>query len=196
MDHRHVRRDRPQESILLACERTLSTAKIIGRRGLKALHHLGGQQGFDRDERDTQSSRQISKGERETTRVDGDNGAGVSRAIDAANGTEPVQGSAPYDQFHYQAGSDKQVRFHAHDTLRQREVLLLLADELVGEYDGVARDREPTQRYVRSIGDTSNDFGNALDFIRHVFRTPRVRLARFEYPFVLIFYRAEPYTFY
>ena len=177
MDHRHVRRDRPQENELLAREGTRTAAEIVGRRGLQPFHHLGGQQRLYRYEGDAQSSREISKGERKTTRVNVDDCAVVPGAIDAADRTEAVQRPSPDDDFRYQTGAHQQIRLHAHHTLRKSEVLLPLTDDFVSEDDGVTRDRKSAQGDVRAVGDASHDFGNALDLIGHVSRFQE-RLAR------------------
>src|SRR5215471_287897 len=133
VDHRYIRRDPTEENELFPREGTLSPAEIVWRLGLEALHHLRGQEGFDRYEGDSQSSGKISKSKGEATRVDVDDRAVVSSAIDAADGAEAVQRPASHNQFPYQAGADEQIRFHAHHSLRQSKVLLLLTNDFVSE---------------------------------------------------------------
>ena len=83
-------------------------------------------------------------------------------AIHALDQAELIERPSADNQAPHQTRPDQQVGVHAHDTLGQCEVFLLLADQLVDNRDDVARDRESAQRDLRPVRDRPNHFSNTL----------------------------------
>ena len=80
-------------------------------------------------------------------------GARLTGAIHAVDGTKSIERASAHDQAAHQTGADEQVRVESHDSLRQREIFLALPDQLVGDHDVASINRKAAERNVRAIGD-------------------------------------------
>src|SRR5206468_12408598 len=59
------------------------------------------------------------------------------------------------------------IRIETHDTLRQRQILLSLPDQLVRHYDIASVDRKAAQRDMRTVRDRLNNLCNRLHLVGH-----------------------------
>src|SRR5947209_8655123 len=91
----------------------------------------------------------------------------LPRPIHTVDRTEAIQGASAHNQTAYQGGTDEQVRIQADNALGQREILLLLADQLVRDGNATPVDRKAAQGNMRTIGNRLNNLCNCLYFVRH-----------------------------
>src|SRR5215831_10037318 len=99
MNERDIGIERPQQKILFACERTLHALQIFGRRScFEALEHFGGEQRFDRQERNAQGTSQITETNRQAAVIMRIDRAGLPSTVYTVDRAESIEGPTTHYQ--------------------------------------------------------------------------------------------------